>query len=76
MFKFRYIVAVVGLEREFYEVPEDVGVVEVCAVVQNSICVDCPISFPFDVILYTSGLSTGIILKHVCILHLCISESW
>ena len=38
--------AVVGLERTFYQVSEDVGVVEVCAIVYNPSGA-CPITFPF-----------------------------
>ena len=50
-------VAVVGLERTFYTVTEDVDVVEVCAIVEY---VDpCPISFPFEVILSTRDGSAG-----------------
>ena len=45
--------AVVGLERTFYQVSEDVGVVEVCAVVYNPSGA-CPITFPFNVALSTS----------------------
>ena len=41
-------VAVVGLERTFYQVSEDVGVVEVCAIVYSP-DITCPIAFPFDV---------------------------
>ena len=51
-------VAVVGLERTFYQVSEDDGVVEVCAVV-NSPVIECPIQFPFDVRLSTiNGLAS------------------
>ena len=41
-------VAVVGLERTFYQVNESAGVVEVCAVVYSPIST-CPIPIPFDV---------------------------
>ena len=40
--------AVVGLERTFYQVSEDVGVVEVCAIVYSPMVV-CPIEFLFGV---------------------------
>ena len=43
----------VGLERTFYQVSEDVGVVEVCAIVYNPSGA-CPITFPFNVALLTS----------------------
>ena len=42
------ISAVVGLERTCYEVSEDVGAVNVCAVVYSP-DVPCPIDFAFDV---------------------------
>ena len=41
--------------------PEDVGVVEVCAIVYSP-TIDCPIAFPFDVGLSTSDGSAGNIL--------------
>ena len=50
--------AVVGLERTFYQVSEDVGVVEVCAIVYSPE-IDCPIAFPFDVRLRTLNGSAG-----------------
>ena len=50
-----YPVAVVGLERTFYQVPEDVGVVEVCAVVYSP-NITCPIEFSFAVGLSTIGI--------------------
>ena len=52
-------VAVVGLERTFYNVSEDVGLVEVCAIVYSPTIV-CPINFPFDVSLSTSDNTAGI----------------
>ena len=46
---------VVGLERPFYHVSEDVGVVEVCAIVYSP-KVDCPIEFMFNVnLIITNG---------------------
>ena len=53
--------AVVGLERMFYQVREDVGVVEVCAIVYSPTIV-CPINFPFNVSLSTSDNTAGIFL--------------
>ena len=50
--------AVVGLEKTFYSVTEDVGVVEVCAIVYIP-TIDCPIEFPFDVRLSTRDGSAG-----------------
>ena len=46
--------AIVGFEKIFYNVSEDVGVVEVCAIVYSPI-VPCPINFAFDVSLSTSN---------------------
>ena len=49
-------VAVVGLERTFYQVSEDVGVMEVCAIVYSpNDNVPCKISFAFDVSFSTSN---------------------
>ena len=50
--------AVVGLERTLYEVEEDVGVVEVCALVYSP-RIDCPIAIPFSVRLSTSDNTAG-----------------
>ena len=44
-------VAVVGLERTYYEVSEEtIGGVEICVRV-NSSSVECPIEFPFVIVL-------------------------
>ena len=51
-------VAVVGLERTLHQVSEDVGVVEVCAIVYSA-DITCPIAFPFDVRLRTVNGSAG-----------------
>ena len=51
--------AVVGLERTLYQVSEDVGVVEVCAIVFSPSS-PCPIAFPFNVRLSTDDGSAGI----------------
>ena len=45
----------VNLERTYYMVSEDVGVVEVCAIVDSPVNVVCPVTFAFDVILNTVG---------------------
>ena len=50
--------AVVGLEKTFYQVSEDVGVVEVCVIVYSPTIV-CPIEFPFNVTLNTTDGSAG-----------------
>ena len=42
----------VGLERTFYKVSEDVGVVEVCGLVYSPE-IECPIAFAFNVTLKT-----------------------
>ena len=55
--------AVVGLEKTFYQVTENVGMVEVCAFV-DSPNITCLITFPFDVNLSTSDI-TG---THVAIM--------
>ena len=52
--------AVVGLERTFYQVREDVGVVEVCAIVYSP-DISCPIEFPFNVGLSTSDNSASMV---------------
>ena len=60
-------VAVVGLDRTLYQVSEDVGVVEVCAIVYSPMG-DCPVEFPFGVRLRTLNGSAGKkIVRHVCI---------
>ena len=47
-----------GLEKTFYSVTEDVGVVEVCAIVYSPNIV-CPIVFPFGIRLLTGDASAG-----------------
>ena len=51
--------AVVGLEQTFYSTSEDRGSVEVCVVVHLP-DIDCPIQFPFTVLLSTTDFSAGI----------------
>ena len=58
--------AVVGLEQTFFRVSEDVGVVELCAVVYTPI-IECPIEFPFDVRLSTRDDTAGMSMQIVCI---------
>ena len=50
--------AVVGLERTFIRVLEDVGVVELCAIVRAPV-ITCPIDYPFDVRLSTDDGTAG-----------------
>ena len=52
--------AVVGLENTFHKVSEDVGSVEVCAVVYSP-SIDCPIVFPFNISLLTINNTAGIV---------------
>ena len=47
-----------GLEPTFYQVSEDVGVVEVCAVVYSP-TVGCPIEFLFEIRISTSDNTSG-----------------
>ena len=51
--------AVVGLEKTFYELSEDVNMVTVCAIVYIPDII-CPIQFDFNVTLSISDESTGI----------------
>ena len=50
--------AVVGLERTIFTVMENVGVVELCARVFEP-DIECPIEFPFDVVLSTADRTAG-----------------
>ena len=53
-------VDVVGLERTLYQVSEDVGVVEVCAIAYHpNSNISCLINFAFDVNLSISDGSAG-----------------
>ena len=47
-----------GLERTSFLVMENVGVVEVCVNVSFPV-IDCPIAFPFEVILSTDDGTAG-----------------
>ena len=58
--------AVVGLEQTFYSTPEDGGSVEVCVVVYMPDS-DCPIKFPFTVLLSTEDFSAGIYCPDMCL---------
>ena len=49
---------VVGLEQTFYSISEDGGSVEICVVVHMP-HIDCPIKFPFTVLLSTEDVSAG-----------------
>ena len=54
-----YTAAVVGLERTFYTVSEDDGIVEVCAIVTDP-DIMCPIEFPFQVNFSTTNGTAGV----------------
>lgn len=54
--------AMVGLERTLYTVSENVGVVEVCAVVFSP-DISCPIGFPFIVNIFTSPDTAGKLVR-------------
>ena len=50
----------VGLEKTFLSVVEDVGAVELCAIIyMPDGTVNCPIVFPFTVSLSTSDFTAG-----------------
>ena len=55
--------SVVCLEKTLYCDIEDVGVVQVCAVVCNP-TVDCPLTFPFTVGLSTTGMAVFAVAFH------------
>ena len=48
-----------GLEQTIFTVQEDVGVVELCAIVYEPSGINCPIDFPFDVRLSTWNDTAG-----------------
>ena len=50
--------AVVGLQRTFFRVSESVEVVELYAIV-SSPDIDCPVAFPFEIILSALDGSAG-----------------
>ena len=55
---FHLIGARVGLEQVFYHVTENMGFVELCAVVYEPV-IDCPIEFPIAVQLSTIDNTAG-----------------
>ena len=65
-----YAAAIVGLERMYYEVEEDGGVVEVCVIVSFP-DIECPIQFHFSVSITTNHVTTGeqVLLIHYTTLH-------
>ena len=52
-----------GLEQTIFTVQEDVGVVELCAIVYEPSGIDCPIAFAFDVRLSTWDDTAGELYK-------------
>ena len=52
-------VAVVGLERTFYQVSDGEGAVEVCAIVRDPAAIMCPIAFPFTIGFSTANGTAG-----------------
>ena len=58
----------VGLERTLYQVSEDDGVVEVCAIVYSP-NITCPITFSFNASLSTNDDNAGMErVKIICII--------
>ena len=57
-----FTVAVVGLERTFYLATEGVQELELCVTVHRP-RIKCPIAFPFDISLFSSDNTTGIIYQ-------------
>ena len=62
-----------GLERTSFTVSQDLGVVEVCSNVFEPI-IECPIQFPFSVILSTADRTEGIAI--IFSLFLCALLQW
>ena len=52
------LVAVVGLEQTFFRVEEDVGLIQICVNVSFPE-INCPIAFPFEVLLSTADGTAG-----------------
>ena len=64
--------ATVGLEQTFISVPEEIGIVELCANVSSPIH-DCPVSFGFFLNLTTISNTAGIALYLTsCFLLMCV----
>ena len=68
-----YVGGVVGLEQTFFRVSENVGVVELCAILLSfaETVIDCPITFAYEVSLSTYDGTAGIITSgwHGCPQH-------
>ena len=61
-----------GLEKTFYSVSEDDGMLEVCAIV-TSPGIGCPIQFPFQVSLSTTD-GTDFIVIDIIYHHVVVSS--
>ena len=68
---FKLAEAVIGLEREHCEVPENEGEMEVCVVIFEP-DLDCPIVFPFEMIFYTTPGTAGIVTLRCWVISTCI----
>ena len=63
-----------GLERTSFLVMENVGVVEVCVNVSFP-TIDCPIAFPFDVVLSTDDGTAGNMPVYISYIYVAITVS-
>ena len=66
------LVARVGFEQTFYPVDENIGTVEICAVVYEP-AIDCPIEFAFNVSFNTSDGTAGTYVctsRHICLIYM------
>ena len=52
-----FLVAVVGFEETVYRASEEIGMIDVCVVIESD--ADCPVTFPFEVDLSTVAGSAG-----------------
>ena len=52
-----FLVAVVGFEETVYRASEEIGMIDVCVVIESD--ADCPVTFPFEVELSTVAGSAG-----------------
>ena len=61
----------IRLEMKDYEVNEDAGSVELCVEIVSPV-VDCPVHFPFELVIVASDITAGIfetVLKITCIVY-------
>ena len=52
-----FLVAVVGFDETVYRASEEIGMIDVCVVIESD--ADCPVTFPFEVELSTVAGSAG-----------------